>query len=630
MALTWITPHQNLRSLGLLLMYTLVASISYWLAYELRFDFSVTEQYAGVRTATLWWVVLLKLMLLSAFGQLNCVLAYFRLPDALRLFTALFVVALILVSMWFVYGGSGVPPRSVILSDFQMSFLILATLRVFFRVRSSHSLADWLTSKDAVNVVIVGAGEVGAGLCAELLSKARLGMRAVAFVDDDAQKVGRYVHGIPVAAAVDELAQVAKRYAASKVVIAFPSASLRRTREVAELARLADLSVEIVPALSDLVSGRAEITQLRPVQLEDLLGREPVDLNSTEIESMLAGKRVLITGAGGSIGSELTAQVLAYAPAALLCLDQAEMAIFNLQQEVLQGRANAVSVETQVLDVGDRASMQALFASYQPEVVFHAAAHKHVNLMERQPAEALKNNFVATAQLAAIASAAQVERFILISTDKAINPTSVMGASKRLAEVAVQEQQAAAGNRTQFLAVRFGNVLGSSGSVIPIFRRQIAMGGPLTVTDPEVTRFFMTVQESVGLVLQSAAQGQGGEIFVLDMGESIKIVDVARQMIALSGLQEGRDIDIDFVGLRPGEKLYEEVQHLNEVLQPTHHPRIRRFVGSAPTGSSTQAILHELERLLAENDGQHIKTTIQKWVPEYQPSVASTLAESLS
>lgn len=315
-------------------------------------------------------------------------------------------------------------------------------------------------------------------------------------------------------------------------------------------------------------------------------------------------------------------QILEYAPAVLACVDQAEIAIFNLQHEVLIPSGSECQWKTAVLDVLDTDSMEKLFAGVQPEVVFHAAAHKHVNLMEAQPAEALRNNFLATRQLAGLASRSAVERFVFISTDKAINPTSVMGVSKRLAELALQEQQTAAGNETQFMAVRFGNVLGSSGSVIPIFRRQINHGGPITVTDPEVTRFFMTVQEAVGLVLQSATQGKGGEIFVLDMGESMKILDVARQMIGLSGLREGIDIEIEFTGLRPGEKLYEEVQHLSETLEKTGHDRVLRFVADAENYPSTATVLEALEPLIEAGDARAIKSAIAGYVTEYSPHLA--------
>jgi len=489
------------------------------------------------------------------------------------------------------------------------------------RMQASSGLEDWLSWDEAENVLIIGAGEVGAGLCSELKHKARLGMRPVAFLDDDVSKIGRYVHGVLVADVVDVLAEVAKRYAAHKVIIAFPSASVGRVRAVAKMASEAGLRVDTVPALTDLVAGRAQMTQLRPVELEDLLGRDTVDLNSDQIRAMLAGKRVLVTGAGGSIGRELVAQVLAYVPASILCIDQAELAIFDLQQEVLQQNDPAGLSQTLILDVHEVVEVEKVFKSFQPEVIFHAAAHKHVNLMEAQPVEALKNNFFTTAGLARLASASGVERFILISTDKAINPTSVMGASKRLAELSLLEQQGVAGNTTKFMAVRFGNVLGSSGSVIPIFKRQIAAGGPVTVTDPEVTRFFMTVHEAVGLVLQSATQGDGGEIFVLDMGKSMKIVDVARQMIALSGYIEGEGIEIEFIGLQPGEKLYEEVQHLSETLQPTNHSRVMRFVAEGPRADSIESIATALGSASSVSDPNEIKRTIQRFIPEYTPYV---------
>ena len=617
-----VSRYLNLRTLVLLGFYGLISGCSYWVGFELRFDFNVPEHFAADRDATLWWVVGLQLMLLAAGGQLDSILSYFRLPDAMRLFIALFANCLVLLSTWYVYAGDGVPPRSVVLTYFIFSFFAIGAFRVLMRLKSSRGVEDWLAVDVVENVIIIGAGEVGAGLCSELLQKARLGMRPVVFLDDDKRKVGRYVHGLLVSDTVDKLAKVAKRYSAVKAVIAFPSASVRRIREVAELARSAGLAVDTVPALTDLVSGRAQMSQLRPIELEDLLGRDPVDLNSSEIRSMLARKRVLVTGAGGSIGSELVRQILDYAPSEIVCVDQTEIAIFKLRRDVITVFGDADKLcKTRIADVLSRESMETLFAELKPEVVFHAAAHKHVDLMEGQPYEAVRNNFFATLELARLATEFEVGRFILISTDKAINPTSVMGATKRLAELALLEQQAVEGNSTRFMAVRFGNVLGSSGSVIPIFRRQIARGGPITVRDPQVTRFFMTVEEAAGLVLQSATQGEGGEIFVLDMGESVKILDVARQMIALSGLNEGTDIEIVFTGLLPGEKLNEEVQHRSEELSETSHERILRFVAAPGEAiGSMDQICQSLNSLAPGSDVGAHKEVIQKFVPEYTPA----------
>jgi FlaA1/EpsC-like NDP-sugar epimerase len=598
--------------------YLLILSASYWLAFELRFDFEVTERYLLVRAETFWWVLLLKFSLLLLFGQIDCVLSYFRLPDAVRILQALFISAVILVILWYQYGGGEVPPRSVILSDFQFSLLALCGLRFSFRVLSSKSTSDWLIQQDAERVIIVGAGEVGAGLCAELKSKGRLGMRPVAFLDDDVSKIGRYIHGVRVASAVDQLAEKALDYNVKKIVIAFPSASTKRVRQVAKIARNAGLNVDIVPALTDLVSGRAELSSLRPVELEDLLQRDAIDLDSNAIAGLLKDKRVLITGAGGSIGTELVKQIIGNGARNLLCIDQAEIAIFNLQQMLQRESLNFVEVQTKVIDICDEASVDRVMSVFRPEIIFHAAAHKHVNLMEFQPEEALKNNTLGTLGLARLATLHGVEHFILISTDKAINPTSIMGVSKRLAELSILSQQKAEGNKTRFIAVRFGNVLGSSGSVIPVFRQQIAEGGPVTVTDEEVTRFFMTVKEAVGLVLQSATEGTGGEIFVLDMGESIKIMDVAKQMIELSGMRLGVDIDIEIIGLRAGEKGFEEVQHLSEILHATKHPRILRFVGDGSASQLSVSMEERIRKVIDTNDPQAIKSLIQEIVPEYQ------------
>ena len=621
MSLGVLARYLNIRTLLLVLFYIGVCGASYWLAYELRFDFNVPEHFAAERIVTIWWVVLLQLAFLTASGQVDCILSYFRLPDAIRLFGALFIAAAILAVMWYLYGGDEVPPRAVILTDLLLCFVVIGTFRVAIRLKSSRGLEDWFAGKEAEHVIIVGAGEVGAGLCSELLNKTRLGMRPVAFLDDDPKKIGRYVHGILVADTVEALPKVAKRTSASKAVIAFPSASVKRVRTVADIAREAGLAVDIVPALTDLVSGRAEMTQLRPVQLEDLLGRDPVDLDSEEIRGMLSGARVLVTGAGGSIGAELMSQILDYGPTAVCGVDQAETAIFQLRQDLQGSLPEGLVFETRILDIRDARSMERLFGGFRPDIVFHAAAHKHVELMEWQPAEALRNNFFATVHLCELASAHAVDRFVLISTDKAINPTSVMGASKRLAELATQVQQGAAAGHTKFMAVRFGNVLGSSGSVIPIFRRQIAAGGPLTVTDPEVTRYFMTVEEAVGLVLQSASQGDGGEIFVLDMGEPVKILDIARQMIALSGLREGEDIEIEFSGLKPGEKRFEELQHLSESLNATDHPRILRFISEPPQCERWSGLLSSLRACLDAQDESGYKETIRQQLPEYTPWV---------
>jgi FlaA1/EpsC-like NDP-sugar epimerase len=442
---------------------------------------------------------------------------------------------------------------------------------------------------------------------------------------------------VPVIGRPEAITQVMGDAGLAKAVIAMPSASAKRVREVVILFTEQGLKVETLPSLEELASGRVRASRIRPVEVQDLLGRDAVDLDSARIRQEIADRRVLVTGAGGSIGAELCRQIAALNPKRLLLVEQAEGALFLIEQELNELGFGGI-VLALVGDILDRERMEFIFARYEPEIVFHAAAHKHVFLMERQPAEAIRNNVLGTRQLAEIALAWGVSAFVLISTDKAINPTSVMGATKRLAElqlmaIAAMNEQGATeapngdapavihGKRkksapTKFMAVRFGNVLGSSGSVVPIFKRQIANGGPITVTHPDVTRYFMTIPESVGLVLQSFVLGKGGEIFVLDMGQPVKIVDLARQMIELSGFRPGEDIEITFTGLKPGEKLFEELQHRAEKYAATDHPRIMRFTSGAMFSESG---VRDLEQRLYEMDSNELKAILKRLVPEYTP-----------
>jgi FlaA1/EpsC-like NDP-sugar epimerase len=368
-----------------------------------------------------------------------------------------------------------------------------------------------------------------------------------------------------------------------------------------------------------LATGQVKVDRTRPVAIEDLLGREQVELDSVGIDRLIHDRVVLVTGAGGSIGSELCRQILEKGPRRLILIDQTEIALFEIENELL-ATPDGKCILPLIADITDLHSMRAIFATYRPEIVFHAAAHKHVPLMERQPCEAIKNNTFGTAQLARLASEHEVERFVLISTDKAINPTSVMGCSKRLAEKALQARQRTPGNKTRFLAVRFGNVLGSSGSVIPTFRRQIARGGPVTVTHPEMTRYFMTIPEAVGLVLQTATLGTGGEIFILDMGKPVKIIDMARQMIELSGFKPDVDIEIRITGLRPGEKLYEELRHTDESHETTVHPRVYRLKAAPDSVAERDDGWLTALRVVADTgNAAEIKAAMKRLVPEYTP-----------
>jgi FlaA1/EpsC-like NDP-sugar epimerase len=397
-----------------------------------------------------------------------------------------------------------------------------------------------------------------------------------------------------------------------------PTAPSKRIGEIVRLVQDLRLKVEIVPSIDQLATGQVRVSKLREVEIQDLLGREPIQLETEDIKHMLRGKVAMVTGAGGSIGSELCRQVGANAVSRLLLVEQSEVQMFQIEQELVERGLGGVVLPL-VADLLDADRMSQIFRRFQPQLVFHAAAHKHVPMMERQPEEAIRNNALGTARVADLALEHGVERFVLISTDKAINPTNVMGATKRLAEIYVQSLHAANSDRTKFIAVRFGNVLGSSGSVIPTFKRQIAAGGPVKVTHPEVMRYFMTIPEAVGLVLQSATQGEGGEIFVLDMGKPVKILDLAHQMIELSGLKPGEDIEIEFTGLRPGEKLFEELCHQHEDHVPTAHPKISRYIGPPTAMAQVNGYFDALSQDMLSLEAADLKRRLKEMVPEYRP-----------
>ncbi len=477
-------------------------------------------------------------------------------------------------------------------------------------------------------VVIVGAGSGGAMLVREL--ERSPDWRVVALVDDDPSKWRRELFGQPVMGAVDLLPRVLEDTKAQHVILAMPSAAGTQLKKAADLAVKAGAHVFTVPGLEDLMNGKVAIQAMRPVDIEDLLGREPVHIDSAHVGAMIAGKTVLITGAGGSIGSELCRQLARFQPQRLVLLEASEFALYNVEQWFANARS-PIEVVPLTGDVKDPIRIEEVFARWKPQLVFHAAAYKHVPLMEEDNAwEAVRNNVLGTLRVAAAARRHGTERFVLISTDKAVNPTNVMGATKRLAEMVCEAMHhprvgAVDGGlpadeplTTQFEIVRFGNVLGSTGSVIPKFAEQIARGGPVTVTHPEITRFFMSIPESAQLVLQASAMGHGGEIFVLDMGEPVRIADLARNMIRLSGYSE-EAIRIEYIGLRPGEKLYEELLADAEQTRITPHPKLR-IARSRPV---PEGLLDELERWLGQPRAvpdDEVRAGLRRWVPEYAPA----------
>lgn len=612
------------RALGLVVFYSALLVGCRYFAYELRFDFIVPEQFQQERLISVAVNLPFKLLALLLFRQFGTMLSYFSVPDFLRIAAAMASANLLSYVSRFGLTPDLMSPRGVVLTDFVLAVGALSFARLSFRIyRERYSASKFAQVKRQRRVVVLGAGDAGAQFVQEAQARPSLGLRPMFFLDDDYSKHGRSIHGVPVLGTPEEVRSWRTEYPIDSAVIAMPTVQAKRLQEIYKVLTAEGLKVEIVPSLAELATGRVQVTKIRPVQVEDLLGRASVDLRSEEVAALMKDKVVLVTGAGGSIGSELCRQIVGYQPQRLLMVEQAEGALFHIENELVEAGHRATVVPL-VADILDLPRMKSIFDRFTPQVVFHAAAHKHVYMMERQPSEAIKNNTSGTRQLAELAGAYGVETFVFISTDKAINPTSVMGASKRLAEMCLQHIQAHGGFSTRFIAVRFGNVLGSSGSVIPIFKQQIAAGGPVTVTDPDVTRYFMTIPEAVGLVLKTAVLGDSGRIYVLDMGKPVKIVDLARQLIELSGLRVGEDIEIKFVGLRPGEKLFEELQHKNESLQATSHERIFLLAAQTPPPASWREVCaSEVEGRVTALDADSLKLAIKQLVPEYQPHLES-------
>ncbi|MCL4181666.1 MAG: polysaccharide biosynthesis protein [Verrucomicrobia bacterium] len=613
--------------------YAAALAVSFVLAYLLRFDFGGDPNFPKYHSLVLQqaaWIIPLKLAILLAIGQFYGLLSYFSVPDLRRLLMGLAAGTAFPSAVWFYVNlsGRGVPdflllPGGVIAIDFFLSVLTISAFRLgcrLFRERQS-SWSKTHASQRIVRVGIIGAGHVGASLARELSVRSGMGMRPLMFFDDDPRKWKTRVHDIPVVGSPQALLDAKLNGKLDKIIMAMPSAPAKRIGEIVRILQRANLPFETVPSMEQLAAGKVKVSQLRPVAIEDLLGREPVELETENIRAILRDRSVLVTGAGGSIGSELCRQIASFQPRILLLVEQSEGHLFEIEQELIDSGFGSLIVPV-MADVLDMPRMHDIFERYQPQVVFHAAAHKHVPMMERHPTEAIKNNILGTVCVATMALEFKVERFVMVSTDKAINPTNVMGATKRLAEIFVQSLWASQPNGTKFMAVRFGNVLGSSGSVIPTFKKQIALGGPVKVTHPDITRYFMTIPEAVGLVLQCGAQGTGGEIFVLDMGEPVKIVDLARQVIELSGLRPGEDIEIQFTGLRPGEKLFEELSYKGENILPTTHPKILRFASQPRPLEQLQQELQVLFANVQDIEPNELKLTLKRLIPEYRPYLA--------
>ncbi|AOK52021.1 polysaccharide biosynthesis protein [Burkholderia stagnalis] len=601
-------------------LFDMLAVVAAWLfAYLVRFNGSVPPDFLSGSLTALVWVLPVYALMFHLFGLYRGLWVFASLPDLVRISKALTGGGVIVMIGAVMFQPSPIIPRSVLLVSPLMLFLIMGGARALYRATKEFYLYGGLVGQGKP-VLVIGAGTAGANLARELSRSGE--WRLVGLLDDEKTKQGREIYGYKVLGAINDVAHWTEALKIEYAIVAIPSASVEVQRRVATLCVRAGLKVMVLPSLTALMPGQGFLSQIREIDLEDLLGRDAVTIDTPHVEALLRGRVVMVTGAGGSIGSELCRQILRFAPAQLVAFDLSEYAMYRLTEE-LRERFPDQPVVPIIGDAKDSLLLDQVMSRHVPHIVFHAAAYKHVPLMEELNAwQALRNNVLGTYRVARAAIRHDVRHFVLISTDKAVNPTNVMGASKRLAEMACQALQQTS-EHTQFETVRFGNVLGSAGSVIPKFQQQIAKGGPVTVTHPEITRFFMTIPEASQLVLQASSMGHGGEIFILDMGEPVKIVDLARDLIRLYGFSEGQ-IRIEFTGLRPGEKLYEELLADDETTTRTPHPKLRIARAREVPDNLLDELLPWLmqHRVLSDDE---VRRDLRRWVPEYQTAVAPAL-----
>ncbi|QQR73841.1 MAG: polysaccharide biosynthesis protein [Holophagales bacterium] len=590
-------------------------------AYLLRFEFLIPPAQLREGLTHLPLAVGLQFASLVATGVYSYVWRYVSLGDLRAFGKAALASGGLLLALRF-----GLPsglqawrvPVSVIVLSTVLGYGAVVALRVARRLQWEWSerrrrVVPASAERTQVPVLLIGAGQAGMLAVRELQSRGESEIDVRGFIDDDPSKQGTVVHGVKILGTVRDLPRLVREMAIDHVIITIAETRSENLKRIVALCESIPVRVRAMPGLFEILQGTVTVSRFRDVNLEDLLGRPTVRLEGGAVDALLAGRCVLVTGAGGSIGSELARQVARFRPARLLLLERAENALFEIDRE-MRGVAPGLPIVPLLADIGDEGRMRRIFAEYRPRVVAHAAAHKHVPMVEANPCEAVKNNLFGTLGLAELAAEHEVETFVLISTDKAVRPTSVMGATKRMAELVVQEVARRRGGR--FVAVRFGNVMGSAGSVIPIFQRQIQEGGPVTVTHPEMKRYFMTIPEAVQLVLQAAAMGRGGEIFVLDMGEPVRILELAERLITLSGFRPYEEIPIEVTGMRPGEKLFEEIELEGERMEKTHHPKI--YVGRLQPMASAElaAALSELRLASGQNDTEAVRSLLQRSLTE--------------
>ncbi len=599
--------------------FTASLMLSFLLAYNMQFR---RDWLVDIYPTLLLFFLIIKLIVFGLYKQYHGWWRYVAISDLIGILRASLISTLIIVGLWWVtlnipsvrrqFQNIARVGQGVFMADLFITFLLLAGLRMLTRLYYEEFLT--IEDRRLKRFLIVGAGDAGEALLREIHRMSVAQYEVIGFIDNEPAKQGLNIHGIPVIGTVEKLPEICKNRNIEEIAIAMPSATHQQLRRVIQVCEGTKIRFRTVPSITDIASGKFRVSQIRDVDINDLLGRETIELDLDLIEDYVKDKIILVTGAGGSIGSEMSRQVCNFAPKLLLLVEQAENPLFEIERQ-LKTQFPQVPIKAIICNITDKIRVEEIFERYKPDVVIHSAAHKHVPLMELNPGEGIKNNVVGTQVVGDAADNHGSANFVMISTDKAVNPTSLMGSSKRVAEMYIQDLNRT--SKTHFVTVRFGNVLGSNGSVVPIFKNQIAQGGPVTVTHPEMKRYFMTIPEASQLVLQAAAMGKGGEIFLLDMGEPVKIVDLARELITLSGFRPGEDIEITYTGPRPGEKLFEELSIKGEDMQPTRHPKIGIWKNIPMDREKLRNSINELVSTAQRQDYNEITQKIKELVPEY-------------
>ncbi len=598
-----------------------IVMFSFTLATLLRTNFKYQEIDLYNFQFHFLFLFLIRIGAFLYFQSFTGIIRHTSIEDAVLIlkavFTGTFIAALFSIALRY-YSGFDVlmyVPLSILAIDFFICLFLMVTLRFLVKSFYESFINEF---KPAVGVLIYGAGYSGLLTKNVIQNDRGINYQVLGFIDDNESKINKTIEGVRVYSLVEALDKFVDNYEGLQVIMAINNIGLQAKRKISDVFLDRGVVVKTLPPVDKWVGGEFAINQIHNVKIEDLLGREEIQMNNKRIGEEMNSQSIMVTGAAGSIGSEIVRQLIAYFPAKIILVDQAESGLFDLEYELSGLIPSNTELIVKVADVSDYQRMAFIFKTHKPGIVFHAAAYKHVPLMEKNPYEAVKINIIGTQVLAELAAENGVDKFVMVSTDKAVKPTNVMGATKRFAEMYTQSMNQLEGMRTKFIATRFGNVLGSNGSVIPLFKKQIERGGPVTVTHPEITRYFMTIPEACELVLEAATMGEGGEVFVFDMGESVKIINLAKKMITLSGLRVDRDIEIKYTGLRPGEKLYEELLNNDENTLSTHHPKILIAKVNTPTYAFMEIQVAEMLQILADGDNNELVAKIKQVIPEYK------------